>query len=204
MGERPLAVDLFTGRGGWARGLLAAGFRVVGFDILPKPKDYPAGAEYVQADVRQVDGARFRGAAVVVASPPCTGFSLARMMNPNADERPNAEDFELVLHAVRIIREAQPRFWAIENVRGALRWFEPMLGAPAFRSDPLYVWGRFPGFLVEHSDRLKWKTGPIGTARNGRGREGRVHRSPALRAEIPAALAEPFARACWNALEVPA
>jgi site-specific DNA-cytosine methylase len=29
----PLAIDLFCGLGGWTEGLLAEGYRVVGFDI---------------------------------------------------------------------------------------------------------------------------------------------------------------------------
>lgn len=32
-GRRPLAIDLFCGLGGWAEGLLAEGWHVVGFDI---------------------------------------------------------------------------------------------------------------------------------------------------------------------------
>jgi site-specific DNA-cytosine methylase len=31
--ERPLAIDLFTGLHGWGAGLVAEGFRVVGFDL---------------------------------------------------------------------------------------------------------------------------------------------------------------------------
>src|SRR5690348_14430211 len=37
---RPLAIDLFCGLGGWAEGLLAEGWRVVGFDI--ERHRYPA------------------------------------------------------------------------------------------------------------------------------------------------------------------
>jgi hypothetical protein len=37
----PLAIDLYCGKGGWAHGLLATGWRVIGFDILGYP-DYPA------------------------------------------------------------------------------------------------------------------------------------------------------------------
>lgn len=31
--ERPIAFDLFCGLGGWAEGLLATGWRVIGFDV---------------------------------------------------------------------------------------------------------------------------------------------------------------------------
>src|SRR6188508_2094368 len=50
---RPLAIDLFCGLGGWAEGLLAEGFDVVGFDI--ERHRYPervlnSGARKVAAD----------------------------------------------------------------------------------------------------------------------------------------------------------
>lgn len=32
MGAQPLAIDLYCGLGGWTEGLLAEGYRVVGFD----------------------------------------------------------------------------------------------------------------------------------------------------------------------------
>jgi site-specific DNA-cytosine methylase len=31
--DKPLAIDLFSGLGGWTDGLLATGYRVAGFDI---------------------------------------------------------------------------------------------------------------------------------------------------------------------------
>lgn len=68
----PLAIDLFCGLGGWTDGLLAEGYRVIGFDIVQHvygSAQYPASL--VLQDVLTLHGAQFRNAALIVASPPC-------------------------------------------------------------------------------------------------------------------------------------
>lgn len=182
------AVDLFCGRGGWTRGLLDAGFDVTGYDLEPQP-DYPA--RFVQADVRQLSAADLGEPAVIVASPPCTGFSLVNASRLKGD-RPHAADLELLLHAVRLVAEARPRFWAIENVRGALAWWNPALGTPSLKAPPFYLWGFFPPFLLERA-RLAPK-------RNGWYKGKRYEKAASVSAEIPAELARPFAEACAAAL----
>jgi hypothetical protein len=202
---RPLAVDLFTGEGGWARHLHAAGFRVVGIDLKRKPKEYPDGIEYVQADIRKVDGQAYRGARVVVASPMCNGFSEANaVFNPHL-ARPEPDDVALFLHALRVIQEAAPEgfpnrdkmphpfFWAVENVKGALPFFEPFVGGPKVAARPWFVWGNFPGFLLD-SSRLPKKTGDVAGPL-----AQRVY-GAARRAKIPGELAGPFAGACMEGL----
>lgn len=198
---RPLAVDLFCGRGGWTKGLQAAGFRVVGVDSEPQP-DYP-GDHFIQADVSKLDGRMFRGAAVVTMSPPCPGFSL---MNAQVlvGLRPSPQDIRLVVEGLRIVAEAQPRFWALENVRGALGWFRPLVGEPKLKNAPWYVWGNFPPFLVGKEKMLKFG-GTLVRGKYSREDRKRWANAPkrqkaALSAEIPAELAEPLARACMDAL----
>jgi len=124
---KPLCIDLFCGYGGWARGFLDAGYRVIGFDNELKCAKRYTG-EFVLADVRTLDGTRFRGARVIVASPPCQGFSVARIgvnWTQPPDNRPKTEKavqaVELVKETLRIIHEAEPESWFIENPVGKLR-----------------------------------------------------------------------------------
>jgi hypothetical protein len=72
---------LFCGLGGWTEGLLAEGYRVVGFDIErhrgPGGIGYPA--QLVLQDVLTIHGSQFRDAALIVASPPCQSYSYLAM-----------------------------------------------------------------------------------------------------------------------------
>jgi len=77
---KPLAIDLFCGLGGWTEGLLAEGYRVVGFDIERHAYgDHQYPAQLVLQDVTTLDGAQFKSAALIVASPPCQGYSYRAM-----------------------------------------------------------------------------------------------------------------------------
>ena len=76
---RPLAIDLFCGLGGWTEGLLAEGWHVIGFDIerhVYGEHRYPA--QLVVQDVLTLHGSQFRSADLIVASPPCQGYSYRR------------------------------------------------------------------------------------------------------------------------------
>lgn len=185
-----LAVDAFCGDGGMTEGMQAAGFRVLGIDTVRRPT---YKGDLCQQDIRTVklDGA-LDGVVWFHASPPCTRFSLARC-NRKTDP-PTEGDLELLVEAIRVRDEVRPRFWSIENVRGALPWFEPILGKPRFKHGAFYFWGNFPPFLVERSGLKKGIYGsksPV-TARLGRQSKPR---DPWASAKVPIEIARPMARA---------
>lgn len=111
---KPLAIDLFCGLGGWTRALLEIGYYVVGFDIERHEYDdlrYPG--EIVLQDVRTLDGRQFRGAALIVASPPCQAYSYrampwTRALPAAAEQRAVRRVLSYPARGVRGLRPACP------------------------------------------------------------------------------------------------
>jgi len=86
---------------------------------------------------------------LVWASPPCTAFSTA-YSSPRSIAKRAGEDYQpymgFLTCALEIIEIIQPRYWVIENVRGAITFFEEYLGAPTQIHQAYVLWGNYPKF----------------------------------------------------------
>jgi C-5 cytosine-specific DNA methylase len=144
----PLAIDLFCGLGGWTEGLLAEGYRVVGFDVerhVYGEARYPA--QLVLQDVLTMHGAQFASAALIVASPPCQAYSYRAMPWKRAKALPPPDNslFEACFRIQREASEAAGHYipLVVENVCGAQKW----VGRARWHFGSFYLWGDVPALM---------------------------------------------------------
>jgi DNA (cytosine-5)-methyltransferase 1 len=120
------AIELFAGAGGLGMGVTRAGFRTEAVieidryccDTIRENKRHPiVGAwKLLDQDVRLVDFSEYGGLIDFVAGgPPCQPFSLGGKHKAHRDAR------DMWPEAVRAIREARPRAFLFENVKGLTR-----------------------------------------------------------------------------------
>ena len=146
--DKPLAIDLFCGLGGWTDGLLAEGYDVIGFDIerhVYGEHRYPA--QLVLQDVLTLHGSQFKDAALIVASPPCQAYSYRAMPWKRAKALPPPDNtlFEACFRIQREACEAAGRHipLIVENVRGAQKW----VGRARWNYGSFYLWGDVPALM---------------------------------------------------------
>ncbi len=144
----PLAIDLYAGLGGWAEGLLAEGYDVIGFDIerhVYGEHRYPG--KLVIQDVLTLHGSQFKDAALIVASPPCQAYSYRAMPWKRAKALPPPDNtlFEACFRIQREASEAAGRHipLIVENVRGA----QPWVGRARWNFGSFYLWGDVPALM---------------------------------------------------------
>jgi hypothetical protein len=158
--EKPLAIDLFCGLGGWTEGLLAENYRVIGFDIeAHQYGEHRYPAQLVIQDVLTLHGSQFRDAALIVASPPCQEFSYmampwslakakARTIRADPSGQKLADLTALFDACFRI--QAQASLAAgrripmvVENVKGA----QPWVGRARWAFGSYFLWGDVPALM---------------------------------------------------------
>jgi len=110
--NRPTALDPYCGQGGTGAGLIDAGFDVTGVDRADHSRRYPGrfilgdALDYIEKHGHEYD--------VIVAGPPCQGYSIATAGNPTARAK-----YDRLIAATRDALEATGRPWVIENVEQA-------------------------------------------------------------------------------------
>ena len=122
------AIDLFCGAGGFSLGFLQVGFKVLlAIDVDPIVlKTYELNNPEVQTlneDIRYLHSEKIlkligEKPDMVLSSPPCEGYTVANRYRQKDPFMRLYEDRsgQLVLHAIRIIGDLQPRFFVMENV----------------------------------------------------------------------------------------
>jgi site-specific DNA-cytosine methylase len=132
----PPAISLFTGAGGFDIGLERAGFCVLAQleweascceTLIFNRPDYFRHAALIQGDIRQTPtsmlleaaGLRVGECHLVVGGPPCQGFTSA---NRHAQQHEYDERNDLVFEFLRVVREAQPELFIMENVPGIFKF----------------------------------------------------------------------------------
>lgn len=147
-------LDLFAGLGGASQAMVDhKSWEVIRVDNNP---DLLPHLSFVCKDVKtvldEINGlSSIPHVDLVWASPPCIEFSdgYAGPKYTHMRENPGKEyspDMSLIETTLEIIDALKPRYWIIENVRGAMKFFEPLLGPPRIIIGPYYLWGNFPLF----------------------------------------------------------
>jgi DNA (cytosine-5)-methyltransferase 1 len=120
--DKPIAIDLFAGAGGFSLGIEQAGFEVV-LAVEQDPVHAAVHAyNFPQTRVIRGDVAQLKGEDIlpflpapldlIIGGPPCQGFSV--MGKRNLKDNRN----ELIFAFCRLVQELQPRYFIMENVPG--------------------------------------------------------------------------------------
>jgi hypothetical protein len=150
-----LVLDLCSGLGGFHQVFEESGARVISVDINP---------HYNPSIVADVINWQYEGndrVDLILASPDCTQFckdSLPASWPCNRLNPPDI-DMRLAMNIKRIIKEVNPRYWIVENVRGAKGYFSLLFGEVRKISGSRYFWGDFPIFDCAPGYG-KWKLSP--------------------------------------------
>lgn len=153
-------VDLCSGTKSASWAMRELDWQVISIDIDP---DFEPD---IVADVRNFTYQGVLPIDLVWASPPCNEFALWEQ--PKQWHNRAIPDRTIWQACLRIIEEIQPKYYCIENVKGAQYW----MGKATQIINPWYLWTNLPhlSFKPTYSD-LKFN-----------------HRSPIKRALIPKGL----------------
>jgi hypothetical protein len=196
-------LDCFCGMGGWSIGFWRVGFECHGIDIVDVGYPYNLTVSDIKNYHPHIKP------DVMTLSPPCTEFSTLTILSWKKGQRgpPEPEKgIELVKEGMRIIEEAKPKFWVLENVWGSMKHLVPLLGLPKVTAKPWVLWGNFPyvNFDKVKGDNKIYHTFEKGKGGNRIGLPEDFAFDPLRswkRARIPVFLSQKIAVACHEALQ---
>ena len=126
--NKPKAIDLFAGIGGFSLGIKRSGFNVIVAVEFDKHSAHTYKLNHhntivIEEDIRNITARRLMKTAgvkrseldMLFGSPPCQGFSTISKTRSINDPRS-----KLMYEFVRIVKGVQPKFFCIENVPGLL------------------------------------------------------------------------------------
>ena len=143
-----LMLDLFSGLHG-----ASAAFEEHGWDVISIEKNTELVATHHMDILEEknaiIDMYKNEQIDFLWASPPChefsQGWSAPRSIAAREGRLDGYDpDMSTVFATLDIIRECKPRYWALENVQGACRYFMPYLGEHRIKLGAAYIWGNFP------------------------------------------------------------
>jgi site-specific DNA-cytosine methylase len=195
-------LDLGCGMGGMSEGFAAEGFDVTGIDIVDAPNQLGYKFKFLQADIKTLNGADFKGFDYIHVSMPCRDFSKMAFVGFGSvrndgvkfawKDPPNPErGLIAVKSALHFIFAAEPTYWSMENVPGLIPYLEikPRQVTNISKNMKRAFWGNYPSFLMPTAREKKIKIDIQGKNRSWQ------------RAKIPLTCSRAFARACREALE---
>jgi len=152
-------LDLCAGFGGQSEAFLRGGWEILRIDNNPLLSEveemvimdlFDQAFDDVWAAKEKIE--------YVHAGPTCLQFSTAYSAPRGVAQRNGDTDYyphdgvKLVKKCMSIIEQVNPRYWSIENVRGAIKYLKPFLGEPRLIVGPYVYWGNFPLFTISIED----------------------------------------------------
>ena len=169
-------IDLCSGLGGASEAFIQAGDEVLRIENNPlletvQNTELMTVQQFLSFLIQLVDdGHPLPNIDLIWASPPCLAFSNAYAAPQSKAQRDGAvyqPDMTILKTCMEIIDILQPRYYVIENVSGAVKWFEPLLGAFSQKLVSFFLWGNYPHIVMpnnwSHSkmDNDTWSSNPL-------------------------------------------
>lgn len=181
------ALDICCGKGGWAKGLVRAGYDVTCIDIDQQFRsDIEAlGGKFLELDARNLEWWNpLEHYSLIVCSPPCQEFSRHDMPWLKRKNPPHPVMTIQIWRAAEDFAKRMGAPLVIENVRGA----QQFMGQAKARVGRAYLWGDVPTTPAPALRVVGTKVRDLGPG-EVRGKETRPH-DPAARSELPYQIGE--------------